>query len=102
MLNLEKITIFHSVWDSELGAKKTETTVYDGHWYEHIATITENGGLMYQKEIKVRIPEDKIEISVGDRIAKGIHEKLPTNAGTVTVIADCRKGVNPHWLIIGK
>ncbi len=102
MLNLEKVTIFHYVWDSELGAKKAVISVYNGHWYEHIATVNENGGIIYQKEIKLRIPQKEIEISVGDRIAKGIYEKLPHNAGTVAVIADCRKGVNPHWLIVGK
>lgn len=105
MLNLEKITVFHKTWDGESGTYKTVVSVYDAHWFERQVFSLEGNGLVRSREVKMRIPKDlysSIEISAGDKIARGDLKDEPKTAGIVLTVTDNWKGANPHWLITGK
>lgn len=105
MLNLEKITVFHKIWNSEKGAHDTIASVYDAHWFERQVFSLEGNGLVRSREVKVRIPKDlypSIAISAGDKIARGELKEEPKATGVVLTVTNNWKGANPHWLVTGK
>lgn len=100
MINLEKVTIFHRMWDADEGVNEYSPKTYDGHWYEHIVTVTESSGTRHERQIKLRIPQQDVQVALGDKVVLGKHTMLPREYGTVTVVSHNKKGANPHWLVM--
>lgn len=102
MINLEKVTVFHRVWNETDAVNQYIPQVCDGHWYEHQIAVAEAGGVKYERRVKLRIPQADMIIAREDRIAQGRHTTVPDGYATVTAVSHNKKGANPHWLVMAK
>ncbi len=126
MITNTAITIYNRYYDKTSGYDKWQRTVIDAaHWFGKTKTAVATTGLIAANEYKIRIPspiegfvhpEDWPSLQAksghwtlqpGDKVVKGESDQEISkaadlkDAATILAWGDNRRGLNPHWVVIG-